>query len=1102
MWLVRLALRQPYTVAILSAVLVLMGWLAARTMQVDIFPLIDLPVVAVVWTYPGLSAQDMESRVTLLSERGLSSVVNGIERIESQSTPGMGLVKVYFQPGTEIGNAIAQIAASSATSLRAMPPGITPPYIIQANASNVPVAQMTLSSASLSEAKIADYGQNFIRLRLFTIPGLSTPWPYGGKIREIMINVDPRSLAAKHLSSEDVVKALLSQNVIIPAGTARIGDREYNIALNSSPASVPDFATIPIKVVNNALVTIGDVATVHDSYAVQTNIVRVDGRRAAYLTILKKSDASTLAVVEAARAIIPEIESVAPQGLDVRLDFDQSRFVRAAVTSVVREALIAAVLVGLMILVFLGSWRSAIVACASIPLAIATAIIGLKMTGNSFNIMTLGGLSLSVGLLVDNATVAVENIHRNRALGKPLTVAILDAAAQISTPLIVATLAICIVFFPVVLLTGPARFLFVPMSIAVIIAMLASYVLSRTLVKTLARMLLAGEPVHSGEGPVLTESGRLAAPPDGAAAEAGWATRWARRFNAARDRAFVRFQNAYGRFLEGLIVHSGFTLSVAGLLLVISIALVPVIGTDFFPSTDAGMMKIHFRAPTGTRIEDTEALVARAEDLIRHTVPSAQLQTINSMIGVPPPLNAAFVPTDNVSDMDAEILVALKPGHAPTEGYVRRIRAVLTASFPGSTIYFQTADIVGQVLNFGLSAPIDVQIQFPDLDRAFAVARSLRDSIRTVPGATNVTIKQVLDYPTLFLNVDRQRAAQLGLTQRDVANSMLVSLSSSALVSPSYFVNPSNQVNYLVAVQVPLPQVASGEQVMATPITAGSGPEDSFASLRRAADMPGSPVETIDNVATMTPTNEPDEVTHYTVARVLDITANVEGRDLGSVVTGIQHTIGDLGALPAGMHITVRGQGEVMHEAFSTLGLGFGVAVLLVYFLMVVLFQSWLDPIIIMAAVPGAVIGILWMLALTHTTINVVSLMGSIMAVGIAVANSILVVSFAHDIRIERRMAPLAAAIEAGKTRMRPVLMTALAMIFGMLPTAIGAGEGGEQNAPLGRAVIGGLAIATVMTLCVVPTLYAALSRTLPNKYRLESRFAAEEKGGDYREEI
>ncbi len=1093
MWLVRLALRQPYTIAVLAAVILLMGVLAMQSMQVDIFPAIDIPVVAVVWTYPGLSAEDMEKRVVLLSERGLSSVVDGIERIESSSIPGIGLLRVYFQPGTDLGHAIAEIASSSSTSLRRMPRGIQPPYVLQSNASSVPVAQLTLSSTTMPEAEISDYGQNFLRLQLFTIPGLSTPAPYGGKTREITIDVNPALLVAKGLSANDVLTAVQNSNVFIPAGIARIGEREYNVALNSSPSAVEEFGAIPIKVVNGAPVTIGDVAHVADGFADQTNIVRINGRRSAFLSILKKADASTLAVVEATKAMLPTIRAVAPPSLEVNLDFDQSVFVRAAIRSVVVEGLIAALLVSLMILVFLGSWRSVLVACASIPLAIACAIIGLRATGNSFNIMTLGGLSLSIGLLVDVATITVENIHRNRAMGKPLTVSILDGAAQISLPVIMATLAICVVFFPVVLLQGPARFLFVPMALAVIIAMLAAYVLSRTLVKTLARMLLAGEIAH-GHGHDVVEPG-LAAP--------SALSRFSYRFNSARDRAFARFQDRYSALLRTLVAHAAFTLTTAALIVAASAALVPSIGRDFFPSTDTGLMKLHFRAPSGTRIEHTEVLVAQLEDRVRRMVPAEELGTINSMIGVPASLSLAFNPTDNASGMDAEILIALKPGHHPTESYVRAIRADLAAAFPGSSVYFQTADIVSQVLNFGLSAPIDVQVQTSNLREGYRIATLLRDRIRNVPGAADVHIKQVLDYPTLRLTVDRQRASSVGLTQADVANSMLVTLSSSALVAPSFYINPTNDVNYLVAVKQPLDQMQSVGSLLNTPVT----PPSAAQLLQRdagggPAEIPRAPAQTLGNISSVTDETVPNEIDHYTVARVIDVNANVEGSDLGSVVTGISRVIAGIGPLKAGVHILVRGQGEVMNETFRRLGLGLVIAILLVYMLMVVMFQSWLDPFIIMVAVPGALAGILWTLALTGTTINVVSLMGTIMAVGIAVSNAILLVSFANDLRVEQNLEPEAAAVEAGRVRLRPVLMTALAMILGMMPMALGLGEGGEQNAPLGRAVVGGLMVATVVTLLVIPVVYARLRRAMPTKHFLERRFAAEAQGLTLAEEM
>jgi multidrug efflux pump subunit AcrB len=1068
-----------------------MGVLSLTRMVVDIFPAIDIPVVAVIWNYPGLSAQDMERRVVLISERGFSTTVNGIERIESQSIPGIGMLKIYFQPGAEIGAAIAQISTVASTILRIAPPGMTPPTVIQFNASNVPVAQLTATSDTLPEQQIFDYGLNFIRVRLFTIPGLSTPAPFGGKSRQINVDIDPRAVAAKGLSPFDVVNALNSSNVILPAGTARIGSREYNVLMNSSPLDVSEFANIPVKVVDGAPVVLGDVARVADAFADQTNVVRVNGRRATYLAILKHSDASTLAVVDAVRDVLPMIKAAAPNGLELKLDFDQSLFVRGAIGGVLREAVVSSLLVSLMVGLFLGSWRSMVIVCTSIPLAIFSAIVGLKLTGHTINIMTLGGLALAIGMLVDDATVEVENIHRNRNLGKPLTRAILDGAQQIAVPAIVATLAICIVFFPVVLLVGPARFLFTPLAIAVVLAMLASYLLSRTLVPALARLLMRGEP-HDAEGAPLPA--------------AGW-KRLATRFNRWRDHHFERFRGRYAALLSVALHHRGFTVLTAGAIALASLGLVFIVGTDFFPTVDAGLMKLHFRAPTGSRIEATEALVSRVEDGIHAIIPADEIETVNAMIGVPVSYNLAFVQTDNASSMDAELLIALKPDHAPTAGYMRRIRQMLAHDFPGASAYFQPADIVSQVLNFGLSAPIDVQVEFPDLQVGYDYARRLRDGIASVAGTADAHIVQVVDYPALKVDVDRLRAAQAGLSERDVANNLLVSLSSSGLVAPSYFLNPKNNVNYFVVVKTPLPKLASVDKVMATPVTSGAGsgapmPPPAGAPPAQPPPTPGAfpeaPVQMLSGIADVHPGSSPEQINHYTVQRVLDIGANVEGRDLGSVASDIQRKIDGLGKLPPGMRITLRGQNQVMQQSFRMLGLGLILAALLVYCLMVVLFQSWLDPFIIMVAVPGALVGILWMLALTHTTINVESLMGAIMAVGIAVSNSILLVSFANDLRAEdESISPAAAALEAGRTRLRPVIMTALAMIIGMIPMALGLGEAGEQNAPLGRAVIGGLALATVVTLLVVPVVYATLRVKLPSKHVMEQNFLAEERGDE-----
>ncbi|HWF44242.1 MAG TPA: efflux RND transporter permease subunit [Candidatus Kapabacteria bacterium] len=1126
MWIVRLALRRPYSVAVVSIFLIIMGVLSIEGMPVDIFPTIDIPVVAIVWNYNGLSATDMERRVVLLDERALSTTVNGISRIESESINSLGLMRVYFEPGTDIGAAIAQISALGNTIVHSMPPGIQPPIVIQFNASNVPVAQLTLSSKTLPEEELFDYGLNFIRVSLFTIPGLATPAPYGGKNRQISVDIDPAALAARGLSPSDVVLALQSSNVIVPAGTARIGDLEYNIETNSSPSAIDQFNQIPVKVVNGHTVLLGDVAHVALSFAPQTNIVRVNGRRSTYLALLKKANASTLAVVQAVKDKLPEIQGAAPNGMNLKIDFDQSVYVRATIDSLLREAVIATILVSLLILIFLGSWRSVVIVCTSIPLAVMTAIIGLKLTGNTMNIMTLGGLSLAIGMLVDDATVAIENIHRNRSLGKPLTVAILDGSQQIALPAIMATFAICIVFFPVVLLTGPARYLFTPMALAVVIAMIASYLLSRTLVPALSRALMRGE-AHAGSPEYKAQenkSQQSGQPPSGPLPSKGsgqalekkggnWIARFSRRFNERRDKIFERFQSGYGRILERMLHIPGFVLVIAGLIMVVSLFLPNYIGTDFFPTSDTGMMKMHMRAPVGTRLEATEDIVSHVEEAIRRQIPEAELSTINVNIGVPTFYNLAFVSTDNTSAMDADFLISLQADHHPTASYMNKLRAALATEFPGSVFYFQSADIVSQVLNFGLTSPIDVQIQGPNLDTDYKIARTLRDQMKTVPGAADVVIKEVLDYPAIRVNVDRTRAAEMGLTEQNVTNSMLISLSSSGLLAPSFFLNPVNNVNYNVIVQTPLDKVTNVSDLLSTPIT-GQNPllpseqqvttatalQNEQTPPTTATDLPHTQTESLGNLVTVTTTSEPNEINHYTVQRILDITSNVEGRPLGSIASDIQAKVNALGKLPNQMKIAVRGQNEVMTQSFRIFALGIILAIVLVYLLMVLWFQSWLDPFIIMIAVPGALIGILWMLAITGTTINVVSLMGSIMAIGIAVSNSVLLVNFANDIRVEEHHDAFDAALEAGKTRLRPVLMTALAMIIGMIPMALGLGEGGEQNAPLGRAVIGGLIMATFVTLFIVPIAYSLLRKKLPSKHIMEERFQAEEQGKEFDE--
>jgi CzcA family heavy metal efflux pump len=1055
MWIVRLALRRPYTVAVFCFVILLLGALCTSRMQKDIFPAIDIPVVIVVWNYPGLSAEDVERRVVLISERAYSTTVNGISHIESQSIDGIGVLKVYFEPGTDIGGAIAQIASVSSSATRVMPPGITPPAVIQFNASNVPVAQMTISSGTRTEQELFDYGLNFVRIRLFTIPGLATPAPYGGKQREVVIDVDPRRASAYGLGVRDVTQALLASNLIEPAGSVRVGSIEYDVTMNSSPASIDEFARMPLKVQNGAEVRVGDVALVHDGFAPQTNIARVNGQRATYLAILKKSNASTLAVVDAARDSLPAIRAAAPEGMEIKLDFDQSVFVRAAISGVLREGVVSALLVSAMILVFLGSWRSVVVVSTSIPLSIFVALVGLFATRQSLNIMTLGGLALAIGMLVDDATVEIENIHRNRGLGKPLTVAILDGAAQIAVPALAATLTICIVFFPVVLLTGPARYLFTPLAYSVVFAMLASYLLSRTLVPTLARMLMSGE--HHG-------------PPG--------------RLGAAREAAFGALQRSYARALELVLAHRGFVVLCSVALVAVVGLLATVVGMDFFPEVDAGLMRLHVRAPAGTRVEQTEHVVAAVEDRIRAVIPPAELSTLNDNVGIPISYNLAFVQTDNIGGSDADVLVALAPGHGPTADYRRRLREELPRLFPDVSFYFQPADIVSQVLNFGLSAPIDVEIEGANLDRSAALARDIRDRIRAIPGAADVRIAQVLARPALRVDVDRDRAAQVGVTQRDVADNVLTTLSSSSLVAPSFWLNPKNNVNYFVVVQSPLSKAASVDDLMGMPVAQ--------ASLSGAGLAPY-----LRSVASIKPSQTFGVINHDSVQRVLDVQCNVDGRDLGSVSRDIQRELDAIQpGLPKDMRLRVRGQSESMRTSFESLGFGLVLASVLVYFLLVVLFQSWLDPFIIIFAVPGALVGVVAMLAATRTTLNVESLMGTIMAVGVAVSNSILLVSFANEVReTGDDMGPLAAALEAGKTRLRPVLMTALAMILGMLPMALGTGEGGEQNAPLGRAVIGGLLVATGVTLFIVPVVYSVLRRTTPRKGALDARFAAEAVG-------
>jgi len=1059
MWIVRLALRRPLSVAVMALLMLVLGTLCFELMNVDIFPAINLPVVMVVWNYPGLSAFDVERRMVFISERAFSTTVNGIEHIESRSINGLGILRVYFQPGVDVASAIAQINAVAETILTILPRGVQPPQIISYNAANVPVAQLNVSSETLSTMRLFDYGLNFIRIQLFTIPGFSSPAPLGGVSRSIMVNLDPTLLYGNDLSAYDVGNALASTNVVIPSGTAKMGNYENNVDINMSVPRVQDFNQLPVKYANGTPVFLGDVANVTDSHQPQTNVVRVNGRPATYLMVIKHADASTLAVVDAVKAKMPDIKATAPKGLNVSLSFDQSVFVRAALWDVVQEAVVAAALVALMVLVFLGSPRSMLIVITSIPLSILTAIVGLKLSGQTINTMTLGGIALAVGMLVDDATVEIENIHRNQAMGKPLLVAILDGARQIATPTAVGTLAICIVFFPVVLLTGVARFLFTPLALAVVYAMLTSYLLSRSLVPTMARYLLPEEHHENVMG--------------------GIAGRVLRGF----ERAFERMREHYRIALAKFVARRGFSLTCVAVAIIASMALLLIVGEDFFPPIDAGMMRLHVRAPTGTRIEHTELLVDDMERTIRGLIPADELDAISDNVGLPVSYDLAFYQTDSTGPQDADILIQLKPAHQSTRMYQDRIRRALEAKFPNVTSYFQAADITTQVLNFGLPAAIDVQISGNHLQANNDIAQRLKRRMQIIPGVTDLRIAQPLDYPAYKVEVDRAKALQFGITQQQVASGLLASLSGASLLQPNFWLDPRTGVNYNVVSQMPQHLINSVSAISNIPITGTpslAAAASSSGGIDGAAGMPAQP-QLLGNIATFSRAWDPAVIDHYTVQRVIDVNCAVSGRDLGGVAAAVQREIKGLGKLPAGTKIVIRGQSAAMNQSFTTLGEGLILAIVLVYLLMVANFQSWLEPFIITMAVPGALAGVLWMLVLTGTTINVESLMGSIMAVGVGVANGNLLITFANELR-EEGYSSVAAAIEAGRIRLRPIIMTALAMILGMLPMALGLGAGAEQNAPLGRAVIGGLTAATLMTLFVVPAVYSIFSRNLITK--------------------
>jgi multidrug efflux pump subunit AcrB len=1038
----------------MSALMLLLGIVSLSRMNYDIFPAIDMPLVNMVWYYPGLSAQEMEQRVVNISERAASTTVNGVDHIESTSYNGIGLLKFYFQPGSDTGLAIAQLSAVCEAIKTILPPGISPPSVVDYNATNVPIAFLVFSSDTLSQRQLYDFGFNFAGLFLFTIPGLSSPAPFGGTSRQIMVNIDPAQMYARGVSPADVVAALQNQNVIIPGGTAKIGNVEYNVVLNGSPASVDEMNRLPVKVTDGAPVYIGDVAKVSDSHSVQNDVVRVNGKLATYRLILKHPSASTLTVVDLVRKALGPMMAIAPRGMRVDLAFDQSVFVRRALKDVIQEGVVAAGLVGLMTLLFLGSWRSTIIVITSIPLAILTSIVGLKLSGQTINLMTLGGLSLAVGMLVDDATVEVENIHRNHAMDKPLGVAILDGARQIAMPAFVGTLSICIVFSPVVALTGVAKFLFTPLALAVVYAMLASYLLSRTLVPSMALHLLAEEHHQNQAGGFLG------------------------LFTTCFERGFERMRDRYRRALVRVMANRALTLACISTMVLASMALLYVVGEDFFPKVDSGMIRLHVRVPVGTRLEESSRIMDAVEAEIREVIPSNQLTLMTDHIGLPVYWAMLFYQTDSLGPQDADLQIQLAQKHGPSAEYTDRILARVRNKYPTLIIYPQAADIVSQVLSFGLSAPIDVQITGRDLNQSFAIAEKLKSEVETIPGAANVRIAQVLDYPTLYVQVDRDKALKLGLTQRDVTTSVLTSLSSSQVIAPNQWLDLRNGVNYSVSVQTPQHIVDSIQAIGRTPLTPS------------IVDGTATSPQFLANLASVRHEVEAQGINHYTVQRVLDVNCDVEGRDLGGVSAAVQRKVDQLKDLPRGTTVNILGQSQAMRASFGSMGEGLLLAIVLVYLLMATNFQSWLDPLIIMMAVPGALAGVLWMLIATHTTLNVESLMGTIMAVGVGVANGNLLITFADDQRSLGKHA-MEAAIEAATVRMRPVLMTALAMILGMLPMSLALGAGGEQNAPLGRAVIGGLIAATMMTLFVLPTVYSLFTGERMGKRQRDAIVAA-----------
>jgi multidrug efflux pump subunit AcrB len=1052
MWIVRLALRRPYTFVVAALVLLVLAPFVLLRMPTDIFPAVNIPVVSAVWIYSGLSAQEIEQRILYVHERMLTVVVDNIEHVESTAYKGAGVIKVFLQPGASVDAAVAQLAATGPAILRQMPRGINPPIIIRYNASTVPILQYSFASTKFSESEVQDMAFNQVRVGLMNVPGASLPYPYGGKPRAVAVDLDMSALKKHNLTPKQVVDAIDAQNLILPGGSAKIGTTEFDVALNSSPEVLDALNDLPVKSVNGAVIRVRDVAFVHDGYQPQQNIVRLNGVRGVLLTVLKSGAASTLEVVSGVKATMPRVLRGLPPELQAQEFADQSIFVRAAIDGVLREGLIAASLTALMVLLFLGAWRGTLIIATSIPLSVLTSIAILHALGETFNLMTLGGLALSVGILVDDATVEIENVHRHMAMGKPTVKAILDGAQEIALPAFVGTLCICIVFVPMFFLRGVARHLFVPLAEAVVFAMLASYVLSRTLVPTLVMWFYRRAAYHGH----LTDAAHVAL--------------WLRPFvavQAAFERGFARFREGYRGWLGAVLAYRG-AFAVIFLAFCLGTAcLIPWLGQDFFPTVDAGQFRLHLRAHSGTRVEETARLADQVEQMIRSGIPAAELSGILDNIGLPwGGIPLTYIDSGLVGSGDADILVSLRRGHRPTADYVRELRARLNREFPGVMFYFLPADIVSQTINFGLPAPFDIQTVGRDQAQNRAVAYRLAERLRAVAGIADVRVQQPADLPQLQLIADRTKASQLGLTQRDVADAMLLGLSGSGQVQPIYWLNPRNGVQYLVNVRVPEPAIDSVAALQTIPVSASRSSEDD--------------IQLFANLTTLRRANIPPIVNHYNVMPVIDVLAGVNGRDLGGVLRDIKPLIAQAEKeLPRGSFIVLRGQAQTMNASYLGLAGGMVMALVLVYLLLVVNFQSWLDPFIILTALLGAIAGVIWGLYLTFTTLSVPALMGTIMSLGVGTANAVLLVTFARN-NLRRGMDVLTAAWEAGVGRLRPVLMTALAMIIGMLPMALGLGEGGEQNAPLGRAVIGGLIVATFATLFFVPAVFTILHRRVP----------------------